>query len=83
MSHERDCLLADEVKARVDHALHAPTESDDVYVVVKQARAVLKGRVHTWAEHEAVEAAARTTPGVTDVDNQLALLVKGRLASAR
>jgi osmotically-inducible protein OsmY len=42
---------------------------------------VLKGAVHSWADHEAAERTALSIPGVTSVDNQLALLVKGKLAT--
>jgi hypothetical protein len=43
---------------------------------MKGSCAVLHGAVRSWAEHRDAERAARTTPGVTSVDNQLALLAK-------
>jgi osmotically-inducible protein OsmY len=42
----------------------------------------LKGAVRSWAEHEDAERTALSIPGVTTVDNQLALLVKAKLAAS-
>jgi osmotically-inducible protein OsmY len=50
-------------------------------VCVKGSCAVLKGAVRSWAEHEAAERAALSIPGVSSVDNQLALLVKAKVAA--
>ena len=72
----------DDVDRRVREVLAANTECDaGVSVAVKGTCAVLKGAVRSWAEHEAAERAALSIPGVTTVDNQIALLVKGKLAA--
>ena len=71
-----------EIDRRAREVLEATTEGDaHVSVAVKGTCAVLKGAVRSWAEHEAAERAALSIPGVTTVDNQIALLVKGRLAA--
>ena len=71
-----------DVDRRAREVLEQSTECDtDVSVAVKGTCAVLKGAVRSWAEHEAAERAALSIPGVTTVDNQIALLVKGKLAT--
>jgi osmotically-inducible protein OsmY len=74
---------ADELQRRIQQALTSNDEHDDarVSVCVKGTCAVLKGAVHSWADHEAAERTALSIPGVTSVDNQLALLVKAKLAT--
>jgi osmotically-inducible protein OsmY len=75
--------LAIDVERRIHDALASSAEhdADAISVCVKGSCAVLKGAVRSWAEHEDAERAALSVPGVTTVDNQLALLVKGRLAA--
>lgn len=73
--------LAATVRANMIDALgpHAPADEARITVDMNESCAVLHGCVRSWAEHEALERAALATRGVTSVDNQLALLVKGRL----
>jgi osmotically-inducible protein OsmY len=67
---------------RIREVLEASTDPEaGVSVAVKGTCAVLKGAVRSWAEHEAAERAALSIPGVTTVDNQIALLVKAKLAA--
>ena len=75
--------LATDVERRIHEALASSAEHDAeaISVCVKGSCAVLKGAVRSWAEHEDAERAALSVPGVETVDNQLALLVKGRLAA--
>ncbi|MFI5230257.1 MAG: BON domain-containing protein [Gemmatimonadales bacterium] len=77
--------LASTVRARIINALgaHSPVDEALLAVDVRGARAVLRGCVHSWSQHQALERAALTTPGVTSVDNQLALLIKPRLSDPR
>ena len=63
-------------------ALIAAEPGERINVCVKGTCAVLKGAVRSWAEHEDAERAALSIPGVTTVDNQLALLVKAKLATS-
>lgn len=74
---------ADDLERRIQQAIASNDEHDDarVSVCVKGTCAVLKGAVHSWADHEAAERAALSIPGVTSVDNQLALLVKAKLSA--
>jgi len=71
----------------VDRHTHAVLEfsaepdAARVDVCVRGTCAVLKGAVRSWAEHEDAERAALSIPGVTTVDNQLALLVTGKPAT--
>jgi osmotically-inducible protein OsmY len=73
-----------DVQRRVHEAVASiATEPDErISVCVKGTCAVLKGTVRSWAEHEAAERTALSIPGVTTVDNQLALLVKAKLAAS-
>jgi osmotically-inducible protein OsmY len=72
--------LAEMVCDRIDTALAgaADREAETINVHMKGSCAVLLGTVRSWAERRDAEEAARATPGVTSVDNQLALLVKAR-----
>ena len=74
--------LATDVERRVHEALVSSAEDDAarINVRVNGSCAVLKGAVRSWAEHEDAERAALSIPGVTTVDNQLALRVKAKLA---
>jgi hypothetical protein len=82
MAAQTDSSLAEVVQARVDEALLRSAERDAAHVRVDTigSRVVLKGSVRSWAEHEDIEGAARATPGVTDVDNQVALAAKVALS---
>lgn len=68
-----------EVARRIRGALAAHAEQVDV--AVRGQCAVLRGTVPSWADHENAGRAAQSAPGVTQVDNQLALLVKGKIAA--
>jgi osmotically-inducible protein OsmY len=83
MTHHDSATLANDVERRIHDAI-VSTEYDaqHVSVCVKGSCAVLKGAVRSWAEHEAAERTALSIPGVTTVDNQLALLVKAKLAAS-
>jgi osmotically-inducible protein OsmY len=83
MTHHDSATLANDVERRIHDAI-VSTEYDaqHVSVCVKGSCAVLKGAVRSWAEHEEAERTALSIPGVTTVDNQLALLVKAKLAAS-
>jgi osmotically-inducible protein OsmY len=70
----------EEVERRIHAALAVSADDGghDIRVNVKENCVVLRGAVRSWAEHEGAEEAARTTPGVTRIDNQLALLVEAK-----
>ena len=75
--------LATDVERRIHLALasSAKHDAEAISVCIKGSCAILKGAVRSWTEHEDAERAALSVPGIATVDNQLALLVKGRLAA--
>jgi len=69
------------LQARVRAALKADERTHDVNVVIDSAagRVVLRGIVATAEELAATAQVAATTPGVTDIDNQLRAMATSRL----
>jgi osmotically-inducible protein OsmY len=83
MTNDTANQLADDIEGRIHQALASTNvrDAERISVCVKGTCAVLKGAVRSWAEHEDAERAALSIPGVTTVDNQLALLVKAKPAA--
>lgn len=83
MTHTTGSPLVDAVQQRIRDALRSSAALDarQITVDVDGPCVVLEGTVRSWAEHEDVERAVLSTPGVTRVDNRLALLVKAKLAA--
>ena len=81
MTNNASPSLAQDVDRHIRAALDAGGrhDSDRIVVDVDGDSVILKGAVPSWVEHEDAEAAALSVPGVRKVDNQLALLIKGRL----
>jgi osmotically-inducible protein OsmY len=67
----------DEIKKQVEQALvrSAETDAQRITVEVDGSKVVLKGTVRSWAEREEAERAAWRAPGVTSVDNRIAIAV--------
>jgi osmotically-inducible protein OsmY len=67
---------AGEAKRDIEAALirDARTDAQRITVEVHDHTVILKGAVSSWAEKDAAEAAAYSAPGVTHVDNRLAIL---------
>ena len=82
MSESIDTQLADAVSHRIRDALgqYTGNEPERITVAVHDACVVLKGVARSWQEHERLERIALETRGVRKVDNQLAILVKAKLA---
>ena len=82
--YSNNSQLAATVRTRMIDTLgaHLPADEARIVVDVIDDCAVLLGSVHTWDQHEALERAALETPGITRVDNQLALLVEAHLADS-
>jgi osmotically-inducible protein OsmY len=80
MSSSTHGPLVGEVERRIREALEASAQRDAprISVDVEDECAILRGAVRSWAEHEDAALAALSTPGVTKVDNRLALLVKAK-----
>jgi osmotically-inducible protein OsmY len=62
-----------DVRKAIEQALErrAEREAKRIHVDVQDGIATLTGSVHSWAERKSVVAAARFTPGVRDVQDQL------------
>jgi osmotically-inducible protein OsmY len=67
----------DEIKRQVEQALvrSAETDAERITVEVDGSKVILKGTVRSWAEREEAERAAWRAPGVTSVDNRIAIAV--------
>lgn len=70
---EGPSVAEDTLHATIKHALerHIAREADRISVDVRAGTVVLSGRVASWRERRAVLGAARGTPGVRRVDDQL------------
>jgi osmotically-inducible protein OsmY len=64
-----------DVKKRIKDALHRAVEfdADRVAIEVTGHKAILTGTVRSYAEFKDAERAARNAPGITEVDNRLAI----------
>jgi osmotically-inducible protein OsmY len=61
------------VRATIEQALerHAEHAAKHVQIAITDGRVILSGDVPSWTDRDAIEGAARGTPGVRNVDNQL------------
>lgn len=68
-----DVKTREDVKAAIEAALRrsAEVEAQNIEVATQHGKVVLRGRVHSWAERDAVEAAAWAAPGVATLDDRL------------
>lgn len=71
----RPQLMVPDVKARIDAALRrsADLEAHGIKVQARDGTVTLRGRVRSWAERTAAESAAWSAPGITTVENELAI----------
>ncbi|HYQ46590.1 MAG TPA: BON domain-containing protein [Polyangiaceae bacterium] len=62
-----------DVRSAIAAALERRTEREvgRIHLDVQDGRVTVSGTVHTWAEHETVLGAAKGTPGVRSIDDQL------------
>ena len=65
-----------DVQRRIVRALHrnADIDAQHISVTVKDDTAILKGTVSSWMQHNAVEQAAGSAPGITRLDNQIVVV---------
>jgi osmotically-inducible protein OsmY/nucleotide-binding universal stress UspA family protein len=66
---------APDVKHRIETALkrHAELDANQIQVDVLNGHVTLTGKVRSWAERQQAEVAAWSAPGVTKVDDELAV----------
>jgi osmotically-inducible protein OsmY len=64
-----------DVKLRIESALkrHAELDSQQIRVEALDGKVTLRGTVRSWAEREDAETAAWAAPGVTTVEDELAI----------
>ncbi len=64
-----------DLKRKIEDALvrNAQVDAERITVEVQGSKAVLKGKVRSWAEREEAERVAWLAPGITSVDNQISL----------
>jgi osmotically-inducible protein OsmY len=68
-----DVKTREDVKTAIEAALRrsAEVEAQNIEVATHHGNVVLRGRVHSWAERDAAEAAAWAAPGVATLDDRL------------
>ena len=64
-----------DLKKKIEDALVriAAVDAKSITVEVQGAKAIIKGRVRSWAEKQEAERTAWLAPGITSVDNQISL----------
>ena len=62
-----------DLKKKIEDALvrTAEVDANNISVEVQRSKAILKGKVHSWAEKREAERTAWLAPGITSVDNQV------------
>ena len=65
-----------DLKRKIQDALvrNAQIDADGITVEVEGSKAILRGKVRSWAEREEAERVAWLAPGITSVDNRITLL---------
>jgi osmotically-inducible protein OsmY len=65
-----------DLKRKIEDALvrNAQVDAERIAVEVQGSKAVLRGKVRSWAEREEAERVAWLAPGITSVDNQISLV---------
>jgi len=66
-----------DLKKKIENALIRTAEVDakNIAVEVQGTKAILKGKVHSWAEKQEAARTAWLAPGITSVDNQITVTI--------
>jgi osmotically-inducible protein OsmY len=66
---------ANEVKSQIEAAFRRSAELDaqSIQVEIGDGKVTLRGKVHSWSERKQAERTAWASPGVTQVDNLIAI----------
>jgi osmotically-inducible protein OsmY len=66
---------AQDLRQQIEDALvrNAETDAEQVNVDVESDKIILRGSVHSWVEKQEAERVAWSAPGVTSVDNRIAV----------
>jgi len=72
----KPAVTPSDLKRKIEDALvrNAQVDAERITVEVQGSKAVLKGKVRSWAEREEAERVAWLAPGITSVDNQISLI---------
>lgn len=64
-----------DIQRRIQEALEkqAHNTAKRLEVMVEGSRVTLRGKVHSWAQHQAAQSAAWAAPGISCVKNELTL----------
>ena len=66
-----------DLKKKIEDALvrSASIDANNITVEVQGSKAILRGKVRSWAEKQEAERAAWLAPGITSVDNQITISI--------
>jgi osmotically-inducible protein OsmY len=72
-----------DLKKNIEDALvrSAQLDANAITVQVQGSKAILRGKVRSWAEKREAERAAWLAPGITSVDNQISVSLLSGVAS--
>ena len=70
-------MLPIDLKRSIEKELvrNAETDAKNITVEVDGSKVILRGAVRSYAEKKAVEKAAWSAPGVSEVDNQIRIVL--------